>query len=174
MFKKILVAIDDFAENRLVFEEALALAQKLEASLMLLHVLAPEERNPALSTALIPYYYPVVNEEAMRQYQAEWREAEDRGLQALKVLTDEAMMAGISTEFTQHIGDASRIICTLAKDWNADLIFVGRRGYSGLSEWLLGSVSNYVLHHAPCSVLVVQASTNPNSESANTEQTAMV
>ncbi|MGH2416116.1 MAG: universal stress protein, partial [Microcystaceae cyanobacterium] len=27
---------------------------------------------------------------------------------------------------------------------------------SGLSEMILGSVSNYVLHHATCSVLIVQ------------------
>ncbi len=39
----------------------------------------------------------------------------------------------------------------------ADLIVLGRRGRTGLAEALLGSVSNYVLHHAPCSVLVVQA-----------------
>ncbi len=38
----------------------------------------------------------------------------------------------------------------------ADLIVVGRRGRSGLSELILGSASNYVLHHAPCSVLTLQ------------------
>ncbi|NEO28803.1 MAG: universal stress protein, partial [Kamptonema sp. SIO4C4] len=35
-------------------------------------------------------------------------------------------------------------------------VIIGRRGRVGLSEILLGSVSNYVLHHAPCAVMVVQ------------------
>ena len=33
---------------------------------------------------------------------------------------------------------------------------IGRRGHKNISEMFLGSVSNYVMHHAPCSVLVVQ------------------
>jgi nucleotide-binding universal stress UspA family protein len=48
------------------------------------------------------------------------------------------------------------MICQVAKDWGAELIMVGRRGNSGLSELILGSVSNYVVHHAHCSVLIVQ------------------
>ena len=46
-----------------------------------------------------------------------------------------------------------------SQNWEADLIVIGRRGHQGLSEILLGSVSNYVVHHAPCSVLVVQGVT---------------
>lgn len=47
-------------------------------------------------------------------------------------------------------------ICTLANEWQIDLIVMGRKGHSGLAELFIGSVSNYVLHHAHCSVLVVQ------------------
>ncbi|RMG10302.1 MAG: universal stress protein, partial [Cyanobacteria bacterium J055] len=36
------------------------------------------------------------------------------------------------------------------------LIIVGRRGRQGIEEAVLGSVSNYVVHHAPCSVLAIQ------------------
>ncbi|MGC1393382.1 MAG: universal stress protein [Coleofasciculaceae cyanobacterium] len=36
------------------------------------------------------------------------------------------------------------------------MVVVGRRGRTGLAEAFLGSVSNYVVHHAPCSVLVIQ------------------
>lgn len=41
---------------------------------------------------------------------------------------------------------------------------MGRRGHKGLSEILLGSVSNYVVHHAPCSVLVLQGLTAPTGD----------
>lgn len=44
-----------------------------------------------------------------------------------------------------------------ARDWGADLIVVGSHGYGFWSRTLLGSVSNSVVHHAPCSVLVVRA-----------------
>ena len=54
------------------------------------------------------------------------------------------------------------MICNAAISWQADLIIMGRRGRTGLSELFLGSVSNYVLHHAPCAVLVVQHSVNVN------------
>ncbi len=33
---------------------------------------------------------------------------------------------------------------------------MGSRGLKGLKEMFLGSVSNYVTHHAPCSVLIVR------------------
>ncbi len=49
----------------------------------------------------------------------------------------------------------SRIVET-AEEWKADLIVVGSHGYSRWERLLLGSVSSSVVHHAPCSVLVVR------------------
>lgn len=49
----------------------------------------------------------------------------------------------------------SRIVET-AEEWNADLIILGSHGYSRWERLLLGSVSDSVIHHAPCSVLVVR------------------
>jgi nucleotide-binding universal stress UspA family protein len=62
----------------------------------------------------------------------------------------------IKVEIFQSLGDAGRTICETAKNYAADLIVMGRNQKSMLSEIFLGSTSNYVLHHAPCSVMVIQ------------------
>lgn len=49
----------------------------------------------------------------------------------------------------------SRIVET-AEEIEADLIIVGSHGYNRWERLLLGSVSDSVVHHAPCSVLVVR------------------
>jgi nucleotide-binding universal stress UspA family protein len=50
----------------------------------------------------------------------------------------------------------SRIVET-AEQMPADLIIVGSHGYNRWERLLLGSVSDSVVHHAPCSVLVVRS-----------------
>ena len=69
---------------------------------------------------------------------------------------DTGKNAGFQTEFTQLRGSPGREICKLAQEWNTDLIVMGRRGHSILSELVLGSVSSYVIHRAHCSVHIVQ------------------
>jgi nucleotide-binding universal stress UspA family protein len=155
MLYKILVAVDDSFMNRAVFEEALDLSRQTGASLMLVHVMTPEERNqPELPRSYVPYYYPIITDELLQQYQAEWEAAESRGLELLRSLAQEA--TGVAVEFTQNIGNPGRVICDVAKDWGASLIVMGRRGRRGLTELFMGSVSHYVIHHASCSVFVVQ------------------
>jgi nucleotide-binding universal stress UspA family protein len=82
----------------------------------------------------------------------------------LQSLSAQANTAGVNTEFTQNTGNAGRMICELATVWNADLIIMGRRGRSGIAEFFLGSVSNYVLHHAPCSVQIVHLPVSAKTE----------
>jgi len=49
----------------------------------------------------------------------------------------------------------SRIV-EAAENFGADLVIVGSHGYNRWERLLLGSVSDSVVHHAPCSVLVVR------------------
>ncbi len=53
-------------------------------------------------------------------------------------------------------GDAGRAIVEKAREIGADLVVVGSRGLSGVTSFLMGSVSTHVVHAAPCSVLVVR------------------
>ena len=73
----------------------------------------------------------------------------------LQTYVEQATAIGITTEAKCQVGHPGSLIRDLAKNWNADLIVMGRRGLNSLQEVFLGSVSNYILHHAPCSVLVV-------------------
>ncbi len=54
-----------------------------------------------------------------------------------------------------HGSPESRIVET-AEEFGADMIVVGSHGYNRWERLLLGSVSDSVVHHAPCSVLVVR------------------
>ncbi len=47
-------------------------------------------------------------------------------------------------------------IVECAEEFKADLIIVGSHDYSRWERLLVGSVSDSVVHHAPCSVLVVR------------------
>lgn len=55
-----------------------------------------------------------------------------------------------------QVGEPAEEIVDLARVENVDLIIIGSRGLSPIKEMLLGSVSNKVLHTAPCPVLVVR------------------
>jgi nucleotide-binding universal stress UspA family protein len=64
--------------------------------------------------------------------------------------------AGLTAEAAVRDGEPRSAIVDEAKEWDADLIVVGSHGYTGLKRWLLGSVAQAVVGHAPCSVEVVR------------------
>jgi nucleotide-binding universal stress UspA family protein len=157
MFKRILAAIDASESSKHVFDEALSLAKLNNAELMLVHVLSPlDEGYPTLMFPGAADVYPTLYEEAIKSYKKQWQEFEQQSLDILRSLATQARDAGVTVEFNQSTGDAGKTICNIARSWGANLIIIGRRGHKGLSELLLGSVSNYVLHNAPCSVLTLQ------------------
>lgn len=151
-YRKILVAIDRSSQSDIVFEQALKLAKQSDASLMVLHCLPTE-------TPRTGYYGGIFGRELISySYQIQSRLTQERE-EARDWLTrygQRAMAEGVPTEWDLKTGEAGIAIRELASSWNADLIVVGRRGRQGLTEVILGSVSNYVIHHAPCCVLVVQ------------------
>lgn len=174
MFCKILVAMDTSSMGKSVFDEALSLAKAMGASLMLLHVLSPEE-NGSPNILMFPNfgYHPGLSTSSVDIYQRQWQRLEQYGRELLRSRQEEATSAGVTTEFTQNQGSPGRTICDVARTWGADTIVMGRRGHSGLTELILGSVSNYVLHHAPCSVLTVQHTETTNPEAIDQiQQTA--
>ena len=173
MFSKILTAIDRSPANKEVFHEALSLAKANKARLILLHVLSGEEEgSPIMSlypTVGDHYMHldPKIGRMANELYHRQWKAFETEGLDILRSFADEAIAAGVKTEFSQITGHPSSTICEFAQSCHADAIVMGRRGYAGLKEMFLGSVSNYVVHHAPCSVLLVRTTNEKNQQSSS-------
>jgi nucleotide-binding universal stress UspA family protein len=63
----------------------------------------------------------------------------------------------VSQSISVLLDGPSRIIVDEASQWGADLIVLGSHGHRGMDRFLLGSVSQSVAMHAPCSVEVVRA-----------------
>lgn len=156
-FHKILVAIDNSQLTQAVFEQALELALFRQGSLMLLHCLS----NDLIGEPIVPIpvevgLYPSLMNDSYEAWNLHYEKQRSQGLAILSHYGEIATRQGVPTEVNLSAGEAGLCLCQTAKNWEADLIVLGRRGRTGLTEALLGSVSNYVLHHAPCSTLVVQ------------------
>ena len=63
---------------------------------------------------------------------------------------------GLMVEPVVRDGDPRMVIVEEAKEWSVDLIVVGSHGRTGITRWLMGSVAQSVVSHAPCSVEVVR------------------
>jgi nucleotide-binding universal stress UspA family protein len=156
VLQKIVVALDRSETYQHVLDEALALAKATHASLLFFHVLNPVDRGYPYPLYPSADAYPALYEETIQLYSEQIRRFEQEGMAFLRSLAQQATALGISVECSQSTGDPGRMICQTAENWKADAILMGRRGRSGLREMLLGSVSNYVLHHASCSVMMIQ------------------
>ncbi|MEM9485366.1 MAG: universal stress protein [Cyanobacteria bacterium P01_F01_bin.116] len=157
MFQRILVALDRSKSSCSVLEEAIALAQKPVAQLHLVMV------TPSMDTGYPdPMYLSmegmqgVWTTELYQSHMTSWRQQQQEIEEWLRSQTNYAHRQGLAADYSCPAGLPGPTLCTVANQWHADLIMMGRRGRSGFSELLLGSVSNYVMHHAPCSVLTVQ------------------
>jgi nucleotide-binding universal stress UspA family protein len=156
MLQKILIAIGDTPDSEKILASGLMLADKLGAQILLLHVLNPlvQKNFEALGSPLRGGFLPMIDDQSIAQYLKEWQEYEKRGLNRLKAYAKQAIARNIKAEILQNWGDSAPMICEAAKNWSADLIVMGRNQQSTLSEIFLGSTSNYVLHHATCSVMI--------------------
>ena len=97
---------------------------------------------------------------------AEYREITARVTAEAKKLTDEqADVIGrnkaVTVETTVRQGDPRVEIVDEAERWGADLVILGSHGRTGVKRWLMGSVAEYVVRHAPCSVEVARAPIKP-------------
>lgn len=97
-------------------------------------------------------YYQELEDEAKKQ-------AERFADSAANLLKKD--ISGIDPEVEIRNGSPGREIVEAAIEWNADVVVVGSHGRGFWGRMMIGSVSDAVMHHAPCSVLIVRKPADP-------------
>lgn len=69
---------------------------------------------------------------------------------------DALQKTGLEVETQVREGDPRTEIVAEAERWKADLVVLGSKGRTGVARWLMGSVAEYVVRHAHCSVEVAR------------------
>jgi nucleotide-binding universal stress UspA family protein len=75
------------------------------------------------------------------------------GLEVIAEALAEVELVELAVKQTVMIGQAASVLCDAAT--GAELLVVGSRGLGGFKGLLVGSVTQQVIAHAPCPVLVV-------------------
>jgi nucleotide-binding universal stress UspA family protein len=73
----------------------------------------------------------------------------------------QADLTGVSVETRVLEGHPGKALCRLAEDEGAVALVLGSRGRGGFKRALLGSVSDHVVRHATCPVVVVNPAATP-------------
>lgn len=102
---------------------------------------------------LLTYYRMDIVQTTSPSWQAKKQAAQadlERAAQVLRQATP-----NVSVELREG-DDISQELLDAATAFRVDLIVMGHKGKSGLERFLLGSVANRVVHHAPCSVWIMR------------------
>ncbi len=152
---KILLATDGSEEARLAARNAAELADKTGSELHVVHVFGITPWYPIYPEATTPGEW-VAQEDPMLEGDLQ-RTSEQRAREILDTEVDKARSAGatVAQAYLREGGVAAEIV-TLAEDIGAGLIVMGSRGRGGIRRALMGSVSDSVVRHAHCPVLVAR------------------
>jgi nucleotide-binding universal stress UspA family protein len=135
---RILLATDLSNASEGATEQSVTLARDLSADLLVVSVIDPWSQQPGPALARMD----------------QRRNARERAAQALVV---QGRCSGVSVRFLVWEGEPGPAIIEAAASEGADLIVVGTRGRSRFERLVLGSVSDHIVRHAPCPVLIVRA-----------------
>jgi nucleotide-binding universal stress UspA family protein len=150
---KILLATDGSREAELAARTAADLGEKTGSELHLVHVFGIVPIGPPV--------YPEATDLQSVEYEAEaeglQRTSEQRAREVLEAEVGKVRSAGGMVAQGHLIeGRVAPEIVALAEEIGAGLIVMGSRGRGGIRRALMGSVSDSVMRHAHCPVLVVR------------------
>lgn len=140
---RVLLATDLSYTSEAARREAVGLCAALGASLVIVNVI---DGRRSLGRQLLPHGRPIRIDELRR----------DRERTLLSFVQD-AAAAGVDASFLLWTGEPGEGIVSAAEAERADLVVLGTRALDRAGRFLLGSVSDYVVNHSPCPVLVARA-----------------
>ncbi len=143
---KILLATDGSKFSNKAADYGLDMAKKLGAEVLALYVINMKHFE----------LYALEHHDDITGYEDENLRMRKEGEDALGYVVSGARKRGVSLNTRIVRGYPADEIIKAAKDEGADLIVVGNLGRTGIERMLLGSVSEAVVRHAPCPVLVVR------------------
>ena len=141
MLSKLLVPVDGSENSLRALDHAIYLAKKTGANITAMNVI----ENP-------PTVY-VESQKLLNDLLAKFREESANILDKCKQIAEKN---DVKIETVMGEGDAASTIVGYAQKGDFDTIIIGRRGFGRFKEMMLGSISNKVLHHAKCTVMIVK------------------
>jgi nucleotide-binding universal stress UspA family protein len=156
MLKHILVPLD----GSQLAEEALPYAREIVDPNGKITLVAAVNLNEAS----IYTYYPAVN---LPKYEQVIQDILPTAKHYLQGMAEQMNDGRLMVVFEAQIGDPADVIIEAAEKYEVDAIVMSSHGRSGLTRWLMGSVTQKVLDAKPCPVFVV-----PNKKPEMTKQAA--
>src|SRR5918993_654171 len=142
---RILLATDGSEEAELAALRAVDLARSTDSELHVVHV-------GVIPTLLVSYPGTLGYDQKL-YYRIEEESRELLRKESWRVKAAGGTVAGAYL----RLGSVDLEIVALAKELGVDLIVIGCRGHRGVRRAIEGSVSDGVIRHAPCPVLVVRS-----------------
>jgi nucleotide-binding universal stress UspA family protein len=155
VFERILVGLDGSEHSLKALETAIQIAKGFSGKLTLIYVYSVAVTPimvPEPST-LSPTGIPAITAEEVARVADAVRGA---GRQVLAEGEQKVKAEKVQVETMLIEGHAVQEIVRVAKEGKFDMIVIGAKGISKIRELLLGSVTDGVIHHAACPVLVVK------------------
>ena len=139
--KKIMVPLDGSEEADKAFAFGLDMAEKYKATLLLVHVVDMNEKMSALDQVTMSGYVPA--------------EILEEGYRLLGRYTRQ-VPPSIPLDTVVRIGAPPQTLLSVWQENKADLIIMGSRGRGAVESIVMGSVSQYILHHVTAAVTIVR------------------
>lgn len=143
MYKKMLVAFDGSDAAKTALKNALELATLTKAELKVIHV--PHIMGDAVMAGTMPVQFPASPEMV------------ERAIWEIKDSVEETAEAMGTTppEVLVRSGEPAHEILGVIKEYDIDLVIMGRRGLGDVTGLLLGSVTHKVQARSQCAVLTL-------------------